>query len=83
MSKLVEISTIEVPPQLVDHQAQHMLDTFRGNVEKQGFQFAQYRRLVGKEQETFEQEIRVQAEATVRRSLALDAFASASRQLAS
>jgi trigger factor len=77
MSKLVEISTIEFPPQLVDHQAQHMLETFTRNVEQQGLQLAQYLRVVGKEQETFEQELRVQAESQVRRSLALDAFADA------
>ncbi|MCA1647091.1 MAG: trigger factor, partial [Chloroflexi bacterium] len=77
MSKLVEISTIEFPPQLIDHQAQHMLETFTRNVEQQGLQLPQYLRLVGKEQETFEQELRVQAETQVRRSLALDAFADA------
>jgi trigger factor len=77
MSKLVEISTIEFPPQLIDHQAQHMLETFTRNVEQQGLQLQQYLRLVGKEQETFEQEIRTEAETRVRRSLALDAFAEA------
>jgi trigger factor len=77
MNKLVEISSIEFPPQLIDHQAQHMLETFTRNVEQQGLQMAQYLRLVGKEQETFEQELRVQAESQVRRSLALDAFADA------
>jgi trigger factor len=77
MNKLVEISSIEFPPQLVDHQAQHMLETFSKNVEQQGLQLPQYLRLVGKEQDTFEQEIRTEAEARVRRSLALDAFADA------
>src|SRR3981081_3965733 len=79
MSKLVEISSIEFPPQLVDHQAQHLLETFTRNVEQQGLQMAQYLRLVGKEQETFEQELREQAETQVRRSLALDAFADAEK----
>ncbi len=79
MTRLVEISTIEFPPQLVDHQAQHMLETFTRNVEQQGLQLAQYLRLVGKEQEIFEQELRVQAELQVRRSLALDAFADAEK----
>ena len=77
MSKLVEMSSIEFPPQLIDHQAQHMLETFTRNVEQQGLQLPQYLRLVGKEQDTFEQEIRVEAESRVRRSLALDAFADA------
>ena len=77
MSKLVEISTIEFPPQLVDHQAQHLIETFSNSVERQGLQLQQYLRMVGKEQETFEQELREQAEGQVRRSLALDAFADA------
>jgi trigger factor len=77
MSKLVEISSIEFPPQLVDHQAQHMLETFTRNVERQGLQLPQYLRLVGKERDTFEQELRTEAEARIRRSLALDAFADA------
>jgi trigger factor len=79
MSKLVEMSSIEFPPQLIDHQAQHMLETFTRNVEQQGLQLPQYLRLVGKEQDTFEQEIRVEAESRVRRSLALDAFADAEK----
>jgi trigger factor len=77
MSKLVEISTIEYPPQLVELQAQHMLDSFKNSVERQGLQFAQYLRLIGKEQDAFEQDIRTEAESRVRRSLALDAFATA------
>ena len=61
----------------VEHQAQHMLETFTRNVEQQGLQLPQYLRLVGKEQDAFEQEIRTEAETRVRRSLALDAFADA------
>jgi trigger factor len=79
ISKLVEISTIEFPPQLIDHQAEHMLETFTRNVEQQGLQLAQYLRLVGKEQDAFEQEIRAEAESRVRRSLALEAFADAEK----
>ncbi len=77
MSKLVEISTIEFPPQLVDVQAQAMFDNFKTTVERQGLQLSQYLRLIGKEQDAFEQELRTEAESRVRRSLALDAFATA------
>jgi trigger factor len=79
MNKLLEISSIEFPPQLVDHQAQHLLETFTQNVERQGLQLPQYLRLVGKERETFEQELRTEAETRIRRSLALDAFADAEK----
>lgn len=77
MNKLVEISSIEYPPQLVEHQAAHMAEGFRNNVERQGLQFQQYLRLIGKDQEAFDQEIQTEAESRVRRSLALDAFANA------
>jgi trigger factor len=79
MSKLVEISTIEFPPQLVDHEAQHMIETITRNMEQQGLQLPQYLRLVGKDQGAFEEEIRAQAETRVARSLALDAFADAEK----
>lgn len=77
ISKLVEISTIDFPPQLVEHQAEHMMETFSRNVEGQGIQLAQYLRLVGKERADFEAEMRSEAETRVRRSLALEAFADA------
>jgi trigger factor len=77
MNKLVEISSIEYPPQIVDHQAEHMLESFRSNIERQGLQYQQYLKLIGKEQSAFEEEIRTEAETRVRRSLALDAFATA------
>jgi trigger factor len=79
LDKLVEIATIEYPPQLVEHQTQHMLDTLTRSVEQQGLQLQQYLRLVGKEQDAFQQEIRDEAELRVRRSLALDAFADAEK----
>jgi trigger factor len=79
MSKLVDMSTIEFPPQLLDHQAQHMLETFTKNVERQGLQLPQYLRLVGKDQDAFEQEIRTEAETRIRRTLVLDAFADAEK----
>jgi trigger factor len=77
MNKLVEISSIEYPPQLVDHQAEHLIETFTNGVERQGIQLQQYLRMLGKEREAFEQELHEQAEAQVKRSLALDAFADA------
>jgi trigger factor len=77
MNKLVEISSIEFPPQLIEHQAQHMLETFTRNVEQQGLQMPQYLRMVGKDQDTFDQEMRSEAESRIRRTLVLDAFANA------
>jgi trigger factor len=77
LDKLVEISTVEFPPQLIEHQTDHMLEQFARNVEQQGLQLEQYLRLTGKDADGFRQEVREEAEARVRRSLALDAFADA------
>jgi trigger factor len=77
LDKLVEISTVEFPPQLIEHQTDHMLEQFTRNVEQQGLQLEQYLRLTGKDAEGFRQEVRDEAETRVRRSLALDAFADA------
>ncbi|HET6315461.1 MAG TPA: trigger factor, partial [Chloroflexota bacterium] len=38
ITKLVDMSSVEYPPQLVDFQAQHMLETFSRNMEQQGLQ---------------------------------------------
>ena len=54
-----------------------MLESFRSNIERQGLQYQQYLKLLGKEQSAFEEEIRTEAEVRVRRSLVLDAFATA------
>jgi trigger factor len=77
LDKLVEISTVEFPPQLIEHQTDHMLEQFARNVEQQGLQLEQYLRLTGKDADGLRQEVREEAEARVRRSLALDAFADA------
>jgi trigger factor len=79
LDKLVEISTVEFPPQLIEHQTDHMLEQFARNVEQQGLQLEQYLRLTGKDADGFRQEVRGEAETRVRRSLALDAFADAEK----
>ena len=56
--------------------ARRALDDALG-VEQQGLQLPQYLRLVGKDQDTFDQELRTEAESRIRRTLALDAFANA------
>ncbi len=79
LDRLVEVSTVDVPPQLVEHQADHLAESFGKNVEQRGLKLDQYLRLTGKDQETFRDEVREEANKRVRRSLALDAFAEAER----
>jgi trigger factor len=77
IDKLVELSTVEFPPQLVDREADHLYDTFTHNIEQQGIKLDQYLRLTGKDEAALRTEVRTEAETRVRRSLALDAFANA------
>jgi trigger factor len=77
LDKLVEISSVEFPPQVVDHQADHLYETFARGIEQQGLTMDQYLRLVGKKEPELRAEVRAEAETRVRRSLALDAFAAA------
>jgi FKBP-type peptidyl-prolyl cis-trans isomerase (trigger factor) len=56
-----------------------MLETITRNFEQQGIQLPQYLRIIGKDQEAFEDELRTQAQTRVARSLALDAFADAEK----
>lgn len=77
LDKLVEISAVEVPPQLVQHQTEHLLETFAQNVERQGLKLEQYLSFVGKDMAGLRDELRGEAEKRVKRSLALDAFATA------
>ncbi|MBV9357735.1 MAG: trigger factor [Chloroflexi bacterium] len=77
IDKLVELSTVEFPPQLVDREADHLYETFTHNMEQQGLKLDQYLRLTGKDEAALRAEVRTEAETRVRRSLALDAFATA------
>src|SRR5262249_44586862 len=77
MNKLVEISSIEYPPQMVDHEAQHLMESFTRNVEQQGLKLPQYLRLIGKEQDAFELEIRTEPDTRGKRAGALEACATA------
>jgi trigger factor len=77
LDKLVELSTLEFPPQLVEHEAEHLMERFAENVERQGLKLDQFLRLTGRDEEAFREEFRTQAETRLKRALALDAFAEA------
>lgn len=79
LDKLVEISTIEVPPQTVEHQAQHMLEQFVTTLERQGLKLEQYLKFMGRGADAFREEVRGDAEKRLLRSLALDAFVDAEK----
>jgi trigger factor len=77
LDKLVELSTVEVPPQAIEHEADHLLEVFSRNLERQGLPLEQYLRLSGKDLSALREEATREAEKRVKRALALDAFAKA------
>jgi trigger factor len=79
LDKLVELSTVEVPPQIIEHQADHLLEVFSRNLEQRGEgpSLEQYLRVTGKDRSALREEARAEAEKRVKRALALDAFAKA------
>jgi trigger factor len=77
LDKLVELSTVEAPPQVIEHQTDHLLEVFSRNLEQQGIPLEQYIRLSGKDRPALREEARTEAEKRVKRALALDAFAKA------
>ena len=77
LDKLVELSTVEAPPQVIEHQTDHLLEVFTRNLEQQGLALEQYLRLSGKDRSALREEAHMEAEKRVKRALALDAFAKA------
>jgi trigger factor len=79
LDKLVELSTVDVPPQLIEHQADHLLEVFSRNLEQrgEGVSVEQVLRVTGKDRTALREEARAEAEKRVKRALALDAFAKA------
>lgn len=79
LDKLVEISQVKYPPQMVENQADHLLQHLAQSLERQGIRFEQYVRITGKTQEEMRKEMEGDAEVQIRRALALEAFADAEK----
>lgn len=73
----VSQAKIELPPQLVDHEAEHLRDRFVRNLDRQGITFEQYLRFTEKAEADFRADVRAEAEASVKRAAVLDALAGA------
>jgi trigger factor len=76
--RVVEISSVDVPPPLVDQEVDDMMRRLQENVEQQRrITMDTYTRIIGKTLEELRQEARPAAEESVRRDLVLDAVAEA------
>jgi len=72
---LVEMSTIEYPPVLVDTEIHRMLEDRERRLQMQGLTLERYLSMIGKTLEDMHEELRPEAEERVRRGLALGKLA--------
>ncbi len=72
-----EVSRVEFPPQVLEHQTDNLMQTFTQSVERQGLHLDQYLRVTGKDESALRAEVRSEAGVRVARSLVLNAFARA------
>jgi trigger factor len=75
LDKLVEISTVEYPPQIVDHEADHLVENYRQSLQQQGIPVQRFMEITNQTEETLRASMREDAERRVRRSLVLGVYA--------
>ncbi|MCC6175989.1 MAG: trigger factor [Chloroflexi bacterium] len=72
---VVEQAKVDLPPQLVEEEADRLVDQTARNLDRQGIPLQQYLRLTQKSDEQFRAEMTAQAERSVRRMEVLNAVA--------
>ena len=77
VDSVVEQATLDLPPQLVEEEAGHLVQQLAQNLERQGIPLQSYLRFTQKTDEQFRAEMMAQAERSVRRSEVLNAIAQA------
>ncbi|MBI4494494.1 MAG: trigger factor [Chloroflexi bacterium] len=70
-------STVEVPPQVVELEAEHLREQFARSLDRQGITIEQYLRFAKKNEAEFRAELLAEAEKSTRRSAVLSAVANA------
>jgi trigger factor len=83
IGEAVKGSGIEIPPQLVERQADVLLQRLARNLERQGLSVEQYLRFTGRGPEALRAELLSDAETNLSRSLVLDAIADAEQLVVS
>ena len=72
---VIDQAAVEVPPQLVEEEAQRLLDRLAANLDRQGITIQQYLRFTEKSEAQLRAELMAQGERSVRRSEVLNAVA--------
>jgi len=75
LTEIIENATINYPPQMLEHEAQHVLEDLEARLENQNMEFETFLRLRNTDEETFmAEEIRPIAKQNLERSLVVDAL---------
>jgi trigger factor len=77
LQAVVDQSTVDLPPQLTEEEADRLLQQTAQNLERQGIPLQSYLRFTQKSEEQFREELLTQAERNVRRTEVLNAVAQA------
>ncbi|MEN4013292.1 MAG: trigger factor [Bellilinea sp.] len=74
--KLIGMATIKYPPQVLEHEVEHLLEDFQADLSKQGLEMEAYFKVVNKDRESFvKDEIEPAARRRLERSLVMEKFA--------
>jgi len=77
LEDVIAQSTVELPPQLVERQAEAALQSFARSLDRQGLSVEQYMKFTNRTPESFRAELLADAEGALKRSLVVDAIADA------
>lgn len=78
VNEIVENSSINYPPQMLEHEEEHVLEDIKSRLKKQNLDFETYLKLRDTDEETFMmEEVRPVAEQRLERSLVTDALVDA------
>ena len=73
IEKVVAGATIKYPPQVLDHEVEHMLEHLKEDLSRQGLEMDAYLKMIQKDPETFlEEEVRPAARKRLERSLVIE-----------
>ena len=76
IDKVIEGATIKYPPQVLEHEVEHMMEHVKEDVGRQGMELDAYFKMIDKDREKYiEEEIRPAARRRIARSLVMDELA--------
>ncbi len=76
IDKVIEGATIKYPPQVLEHEVEHMMEHVKEDVGRQGMELDAYFKMIDKDREKYiEEEIRPAARRRLARSLVMDELA--------